>query len=869
MSQEKIYHSGDKRPRDESDEVAPEEIEVDLDDINEEDVALQFVRDAHANLLWGNPQDALRNYNYSLQVFALPIAYYARGLAKFLLGDLNESLADVQTAIDSAECEEARTFWVSEKIAMCGAVGDFPEIRRLSRRYPLEDNPIKGYLELKALVCSDDVSWGEVNAEASRFFDGYSQYTQTHRELYSNQFSWAIRILQKFSLTLSEVEKTEVVEFIKNQLLENIHRILDDHTVEYQGQFFLKELWLEASLRSYLCEFAGLALIVTDPEFHAMATRVRGITFRDNDTLPSVFLEVILQMPLKKSDGEDEAQTPQQEYTAEEIEGYIQQMKLSSLRGSIPDVYNQIKDTYNNLLYGRAADDKKPDWRWFNWSEFFHLLPEFTGKDYRELFLSLQHELVIAQMTCLKTDYLVGQAFVEEQTNLAGLCGILFERYNECKMFMQGRGQVAQRVSRNSNTIFQYELLEKLFVLLLEAIQKLFDSRQENTLELIRRFLVLAERVSVELRSTLNSNDLRKAILWDDNVSSQKVKDFNRDFHQHVTALENFKQVELKIREQEALANSHSLTLLYGKNNLAKKKTVVAIPFAPELSLTVLPMVYDEQKVDSAKNIMVGFVFTLTFSADCDGGRKYYVKHIPIRMSQCGEFLKYNDVARECAKETTELDAAVLKNIREGFEIYQRETQDPALREIKLLAFSPQEQEGLSAARQDSFDPRYHAHSEQSGVFWLLNNLDDIARQLIAPLQADPDFQRNGKLGMLALDMLSDKSSCDSCKLSLLALQASNGEDGFRVSLERRLRNAGVNIANSGLKMGSRIHSRQPYCYNDPKKGDTQKGVNPTEKHVARLKNLGLFQLSHPGTSLMSGNNPQVYSKSNTTYGKG
>lgn len=59
-----------------------------------------------------------------------------------------------------------------------------------------------------------------------------------------------------------------------------------------------------------------------------------------------------------------------------------------------------------------------------------------------------------------------------------------------------------------------------------------------------------------------------------------------------------------------------------------------------------------------------------------------------------------------------------------------------------------------------------------------------MAAELIQKLKADPDFQRNGKLGAIAIDMLSDKSSCDPCKLSILALQASTEQGSFGVGLK-------------------------------------------------------------------------------------
>ncbi len=853
MSQEEIFHAGDKRPR---------ENEVENAENNAESRALEIVLEAHSYLLWGNPQHALELYNQSLQVAVLPVAFYARGLAKFLLGNLEESLVDVQTAIDSAECEEAQLFWASEKIVMCSAVGSFQEARRLARGHPLRNDPAKGYLQFKSVVCSDDVSWEEVKAEALRFFEGFSHYTQTHRELYSHQFSWAIKLLKKFSVSLNEAESAEITALIKNELLKNINRILDEHVVLWRDRIFLKELWLESSLRSYLCEFTGVKLAKGDPEFYAMVQRVRGITFRDTDTFSPGLLEILLELPLKKSNEEDEALTPPQEYTAEEIEGFIQQTKQYSRVGTVPEMYAQIKDSYNRLLYGRAADDDKSDWRGYNWSEFFHLLPEFTGSDYRALFMSLQHELLIARMTSVKTDYMEGEFFVEEHVKLVQMCTVLFDRYNECKVFMQEQHQVARKVSRNSTLVFQYQLLDELLFLLLGAVKKLFDLTQLNTLELIRRILILAERVVVELRSILTSNDLRKALLWDDNISSQEAKDFSVSFHKHARRLEQFSYFDLRIREQEKLAKEQPLTLLYGKNKLAKKKTVVAVPFPATLSLTSLPKVYDEQKVDTAKNLMVGFVFTLVFSADCDGGRKYFVKHIPIRMSESEEFLKYDTVRQECKKYEYVQDNAVLKNIRDGFEIFQKAKQDPDVAEKRLLAFSPFQQEGLQRAKNSDFNKLCHTHSEQSGVFWLDQKCDEVAAKLIEALRADPDFQRNGKLRMISIDMLSDKSSCDPCKLSLLALQASDGEGSFRMRLEKKFREAQTGIAKSGLKISSRINSRQPYCYNDPKKGDTQKSVNPLEKNVIHLKNLGIFQLSQSGTTVMSGSNPQ----SNSVY---
>ncbi|MDX2163998.1 MAG: hypothetical protein SFW07_01110 [Gammaproteobacteria bacterium] len=871
MSQEEAFRPGDKRPRDEEDEVnvravvlheAGSEEENGGDDA--EARAFELVFEAHGHLLWGSPQRALELYNQSFQIAALPITFYARGLAKFLLGNLDESLADVQTAIDRAECQEARTFWVSEKIAMCGAVGNYQEVRRLSRNYPLENDPIKGYLELKSLVCLDDVSWEDVKVEARRFFESFSQYTQTKREVFSKQFSSAIKLLKKFSITLSEAESAEVVSLIKTELLQNINRILDDHIVEDEDQFFLKELWLECSLKSYLCGFSGIRLVQTDPEFCAMAERVRGITFQDTDTLPPDFLEILLKMPLLQGSNEDEEQTPPEEYTAEEIEGFIQQTKRYSKMGSIPQVYAQIKNSYDDLLYRRAADDERPDWRALNWSEFFHSLPEFTGKDYRELFISLRHELLIAQMTSEKTKYLDVKGLVEEHENIAQMSTVLFDRYNECKIFMQGRNPVAQRVSRNSYLAFQYELLDEFLALLLDAVKKIFNLKQLNTLELIRRMLVLSKQASDELRSLLSNIDLKKALLWDDNVSPQKVKDFSHAFHRHMDVFEKFRDFELKIREQEELARSSALTLLYGKNNFAKKKTVIAVPFTPTLSLASLPRVYDEQKVDSAKNLMVGFVFTVTFSADCDGDRKYYVRHIPIRMSQSMEFLKYDTVGQECEKSKDVQNNVVLENIRNGFEIFQGAKQNPAATEKRLLAFSPFQQEGLLRAKHSEFQPLYHSHSEQSGVFWLDQKCDEVAAELIQKLKVDPDFQRNGKLGAIAIDMLSDKSSCDPCKLSILVLQASAGEESFRMRIEKKFREAQINVAKSGLKINSRIFSRQPYCYDDPKKGDTQKGVNPVEKNVKHLNNLGIFQLSHPGTAVMSGSNPQ----SNSSYRK-
>lgn len=64
-------------------------------------------------------------------------------------------------------------------------------------------------------------------------------------------------------------------------------------------------------------------------------------------------------------------------------------------------------------------------------------------------------------------------------------------------------------------------------------------------------------------------------------------------------------------------------------------------------------------------------------------------------MSQAQEFLKYDTVAQECRKSTSDLNASVLKNICDGFKIFQGAKQNPAVTEKRLLAFSPFQQEGF------------------------------------------------------------------------------------------------------------------------------------------------------------------------------
>jgi hypothetical protein len=177
----------------------------------------------------------------------------------------------------------------------------------------------------------------------------------------------------------------------------------------------------------------------------------------------------------------------------------------------------------------------------------------------------------------------------------------------------------------------------------------------------------------------------------------------------------------------------------------------------------------------------------------------------------------------------------VLKNIGDGFDICAREKNNADTQSKNVMTFFPCK---FVREKPGKFNDHAHKHTEQAGIFWLSKKIDEVARQFIEKLRSEPTIPSDAKIGMISVDMISDKSSCDPCKLSMISMQASLGEHEFRAKFESKLREAGYPVPKTGLKISSRILSKQKYSF------DTQVG-NPSEKNVRNLKNLGIFQYSH------------------------
>lgn len=120
-------------------------------------------------------------------------------------------------------------------------------------------------------------------------------------------------------------------------------------------------------------------------------------------------------------------------------------------------------------------------------------------------------------------------------------------------------------------------------VLLTKTAERLLG--QSLDLVLVREILVFADTINKECHSLLNGENLSRHLLRDDNVLPCRAKDFVRSHRENLVLLTKLKEFDFLIREQEQRAKDEPLTLLYGKNNFAKKKTVIAVPFSRELSL--------------------------------------------------------------------------------------------------------------------------------------------------------------------------------------------------------------------------------------------------------------------------------------------
>jgi tetratricopeptide (TPR) repeat protein len=853
-------------------------------------------------LLWGAYPQAIGFYNESIARRSIAKAFWGRGLAQFLSGNLDGCLNNLQQAIDGEQDPNEKSFFKAEKLFVLDAVGEFSQTRALWRSVKLSDNHalfVLRYAQLKSIVCSDDIDVEEVKEAAENLFRIFSKCSEVVQEKNIKTFLSVVRLLEKYIFTLSgrDAEALDIVNFVSSTLLKHIRFILEKCSVPRSNNKISLYNWVfERLLKRYFtslsCFLLGVRQIpgvvaAVNHNFKTVSAAIVEVKFND----PSIFdqnpdsensLKSFLTLVSKMSSLDSvENEAEEEENLEQKIRNADEKLQAVNAtpriyQGTPREIFQQIQERNRGLLHGGYGELEKMHWRINHAVEFLHMLPEFSGEPYQELFFTVKHELLVAHCRYVKIQWLEGGALVRESQELIQKCEQIFTQYQDCVAVIEEQNDVRKRVARNGILFFRYELLDDLLFGLTHTAKKLLE--QSLDLNLVRQILTLALTVSKECSSILSGEDLAKRLLWDDNVLPQRAKDFVREHAKNAALLKRLQDFDLKIREQEELARTQPLTLLYGKNTLQrnkivdgkekiviKNKTIIAIPFSPNLSPSFLAQGYDRNNIDKAKNLMFGFDFALTFSADCDGGRKYYVKHVQIRVNDGRPYFKYEDAATVCKVVGSKVNETVLKNMRDGLGVHERETRDQAVVAKQLLIFKPHALI-LQKAKAANIDKEFHEHSEQAGIFWLMNKEDEelkkqkierleVATQLIGALKNDLNFQRNGKLGSIEIDMISDKSSCDSCKLSLLALQASEGPESFRAKLSQQLNAGGVRLAKKGLLIGSRVLSRQPYDW------DSQKGRNPTDNHVANLKNLSIFQFTQPAL-FMSGNNPQTYQSS-------